>query len=71
MLNKVTFRSPLVIDIIDPHIIFKNQYKKRCTYYKSKKYTIQQFSSTASYLNNIIKNENENEKKTSTCLIKL
>jgi superfamily II DNA or RNA helicase len=62
--------SPLVIDIIDPHIIFKNQYKKRCTYYKSKKYVIQQYSSTASYLNNIIKNENEKQTQ-STCLIKL
>jgi superfamily II DNA or RNA helicase len=62
--------SPLVIDIIDPHVIFKNQYKKRCTYYKSKKYTIQQYASTASYLNNIIKNDNEKYKQT-TCLIKL
>ena len=63
--------SPLVIDIIDPHVIFKNQYKKRCTYYKSKKYTIQQYASTASYLNNI-KNDNENNKLSqSTCLIKL
>lgn len=61
--------SPLVIDIIDPHVIFKNQYKKRCTYYKSKKYTIQQYASSASYLNNI-KNDNENN-KLSTCLIKL
>ena len=62
--------SPLVIDIIDPHVIFKNQYKKRCTYYKSKKYTIQQYASHASYLNNTIKNDNENYKH-SKCLIKL
>ena len=60
--------SPLVIDIIDPHVIFKNQYKKRCIYYKSKKYTIQQYASTASYLNNI---KNDNKLSKSTCLIKL
>jgi len=60
--------SPLVIDIIDSHVIFKNQYKKRCTYYKSKKYTIHQYASNESYLNNI---KNENEKHPSTCLIKL
>jgi superfamily II DNA or RNA helicase len=60
--------SPLVIDIIDPHVIFKNQYKKRCTYYKSKNYNIKQYSSNETYLNNKIE---QSKQKKSECLIKL
>jgi superfamily II DNA or RNA helicase len=64
--------NPLVIDIIDPHIVFKNQYKKRNTYYKSKNYKIQLYDSQESYsqdsylLNNI-----DNGQKISKCLIKI
>jgi hypothetical protein len=32
---------PLVIDIIDPHQVFKNQWSKRLKYYRKNKYTIQ------------------------------
>jgi len=33
--------SPIVVDIIDSHTIFKNQWKKRKTFYNSQKYKIQ------------------------------
>ena len=32
--------QPMVIDIIDSHTIFKNQWKKRQTYYKKQNYKI-------------------------------
>ena len=34
--------TPMVIDIVDNHTLFQNQYKKRCAYYKSKNYFFQQ-----------------------------
>lgn len=34
--------NPLIIDIIDPHNIFKNQWKKRKTFYKINKYVIEE-----------------------------
>jgi superfamily II DNA or RNA helicase len=61
--------SPLVIDIIDPHIVFKNQYKKRNIYYKSKNYKIELYDSQESYLLNKINKDKDN--KTSKCLIKI
>jgi hypothetical protein len=33
--------NPLVIDIVDKHQIFKNQYKKREKYYKNQNYIIE------------------------------
>jgi superfamily II DNA or RNA helicase len=33
--------SPIVVDIVDTHSIFKNQWKKRKTFYNSQKYKIQ------------------------------
>jgi superfamily II DNA or RNA helicase len=33
--------SPIVVDIIDTHSLFKNQWKKRKTFYNSQKYKIQ------------------------------
>ena len=61
--------APLVIDIIDPHTVFQNQYKKRCTYYKSKNFKVQHYKTENDYINN---NEyfKEKSKKTS-CLIKI
>ena len=58
--------KPLVIDIIDPHVIFKNQFKKRTLYYNSKNYVIKKYNTHDDYLIN--KNENL---KVSKCLIKL
>jgi hypothetical protein len=32
--------SPLIIDIVDVHGVYRSQYKKRCIYYRKCKYTI-------------------------------
>ena len=45
--------KPLVIDVVDPHQVFKNQYKKRCMYYKSKNYKIQNYPNDEAYFKNI------------------
>lgn len=37
---RVKHSSPIVVDIIDSHSIFKNQWKKRCTFYKKQNYKI-------------------------------
>jgi hypothetical protein len=61
--------APLVIDVIDPHTVFQNQYKKRCTYYKSKNFKVQHFKTERDYINN---NEYSKEKvKKTACLIKI
>ena len=44
--------NPLVIDIIDIHQIFKNQYAKRKSYYKKKEYKIHQFLNLNQYMEN-------------------
>ena len=56
--------KPLVIDIVDPHTVFKNQYKKRCVYYKSKNFKIEQFKSKEDYFKQIQKVKTETK-----CLI--
>jgi superfamily II DNA or RNA helicase len=61
--------APLVIDIIDPHTVFQNQYKKRCTYYKSKNFKVQHFKTENDYINN--KEYSKEKSKKSTCLIKI
>ena len=43
--------NPLVIDIIDSHRIFKNQWAKRKTFYKKENYTIVQ-NDNIGYLEN-------------------
>ena len=37
---RVKHSSPIVVDIIDSHSIFKNQWKKRATFYKKQQYKI-------------------------------
>ena len=44
--------NPLVIDIIDVHQIFKNQYAKRKSYYKKKEYKIHQYLNLNEYMEN-------------------
>lgn len=44
--------NPLVIDIIDVHDIFKNQFNKRKAYYKKKEYVLNQFINLNSYIQN-------------------
>jgi len=58
---------PLVIDIIDNHQVFQNQYKKRCVYYNSKNYIIQNYINPKNYLLNEIKETKQKIK----CLIKV
>jgi len=58
--------NPLVIDIIDNHVILKNQFKKREVYYKSKNYKIIKYNNEDAYYKNII-----TEKKEVRCLIKI
>ena len=52
--------TPMVIDIVDNHTLFQNQYKKRCTYYKSKNYLIEQYDNPHNYYGDI---ETERETK--------
>ena len=37
---RVNHSEPLVIDIVDPHDIFKNQFNKRKSFYKKQKYNM-------------------------------
>ena len=60
--------SPLVIDLIDDHIILKNQFKKRTTYYKSKNYNIIKYKDEYDYYKNVKEEKKEKEVK---CLIKI
>jgi superfamily II DNA or RNA helicase len=59
--------KPMVIDIVDSHSVFKNQYKKRCKYYNKKKYEIEKYDDQYCYL----KNETMNIKKQSKCLFEI
>jgi superfamily II DNA or RNA helicase len=63
---RTVHNTPLVIDIIDNHVILKNQFKKRTTYYNSKNYTIIKFNNENDYLNN-----KKEAKKEVGCLIKI
>jgi superfamily II DNA or RNA helicase len=60
--------SPLVVDLIDDHIILKNQFKKRSTYYKSKNYNIIKYKDEYDYYKNVKEDKKEKEVK---CLIKI
>ena len=66
--------NPLVIDIIDTHDIFKNQFKKRQSYYNKKKYKIQKYLNLNNYLKNefnLDNNKKEKKQKTIKCLINI
>jgi superfamily II DNA or RNA helicase len=41
---------PLVIDILDQHPLFENQYSKRVTYYNSKYYCIKEYANFLNYM---------------------
>lgn len=53
-------RQPVVIDIVDTHDVFQNQFRKRCSYYKKEKYTIQK---------KFIQEEGEDTKLKGKCLL--
>jgi superfamily II DNA or RNA helicase len=76
--------TPMVIDIVDNHTLFQNQYKKRCAYYKSKNYLVENYETPHNYYNNeyeVIELKKRNAKKENKilnengkeikCLIKL
>lgn len=52
------YSSPLVIDIIDSHQLFKNQWLKRKRFYSKNKYIVEKYNSKTYFLN---ENKNENE----------
>ena len=54
--------TPLVIDIVDNHKIFKNQFNKRKKYYNKKKYKIEKYIDLNNYLNNNSIKEEEKKK---------
>jgi superfamily II DNA or RNA helicase len=61
---------PMVIDFVDNHQLFQNQYKKRCTYYKSKNYLIEKYENPNNYYEGTSKSKNVSKEKIK-CLIKL
>jgi len=62
---------PLVIDFIDQHPLFETQYKKRLTYYNSKKFKINEYENYRCYESNkaLVLDIKPKSKKTSVCLI--
>ena len=48
---RVNHSEPLVIDIVDPHDIFKNQFTKRKAFYKKQKYKMIKTDNTNYFLN--------------------
>lgn len=69
--------QPVVIDVVDIHDIFKNQYAKRKAYYKKKSYLIHSYLNLNEYMNDIFTKQDfsENKRKTQPkkhkCLIQL
>ena len=55
--------TPLVIDVIDNHNIFKNQSKKRKKYYVKKKYKIKNYLNLNDYLNDNWREDNKHKNK--------
>lgn len=70
-------KQPVVIDIVDVHDIFKNQYQKRKAYYKKKNYVIHSFLNLTKYFEDIytihdFASKNiKTKKKKPQCLIQL
>jgi len=65
--------TPLVIDIIDTHDVFNSQYKKRCVYYKSKNFRVENYKCPTSYFLNeyTVKDDKGKGKEKIKCLVKL
>lgn len=70
-------RQPVVIDVVDVHDIFKNQYQKRKAYYKKKNYVIHSFLNLTTYFDgeytvqDFAQNNLKTKKKKPQCLIQL
>ena len=69
---RVNHSEPLVIDIVDPHDIFKNQFSKRKAFYKKQKYKMIKSDNTNYFLNkwDEIPN-NAKSNKINTCPFKI
>ena len=75
--TRVSERSvePMIVDIVDSHAMYRSQWKKRSTYYRKCKYTMEvwdQGSKTASKVEKVSKKgkeENEDEKDFTECLL--
>ena len=75
---RVKHKQPLIIDIIDQHGIFKNQWYKRVAFYKKQKYKIIH-TTNERFKDNLWdmiydpqnKQKREAKKKTTQCLIEL
>lgn len=69
--------NPLVIDIVDIHDIFRNQYNKRKAYYKKKEYVIHKYLNLNNYLEqnftveDLTKKQNKIKIKKPVCLINI
>jgi superfamily II DNA or RNA helicase len=63
--------QPIVVDIIDQHDVFLNQYRKRCIYYKKEKYTV--FRASSNDPTNLKEKQatSDNNPLKGKCLIKL
>ena len=70
-------KQPVVIDVVDVHDIFKNQYQKRKAYYKKKNYVIHSFLNLTKYFEDVYtihdfaQKNIKTKKKKPQCLIKL
>ena len=68
---------PMVIDIVDNHQLFQNQYKKRCTYYKSKNYVVDNYTNPNNYYRDTVdikfekRDKCDKGKEKIKCLIKI
>ena len=60
--------NPIVIDIIDSHQIFQNQWKKRQSYYKQENYKIRSITSLK-YISMILMKDEAIKKSLPKCLI--
>jgi superfamily II DNA or RNA helicase len=71
--------KPLVVDIVDGHDVFKNQWAKRRKYYKKCEYTIRSINSVkyGGFLGEemekwkLVYRSASNQKKTAKCVVKL
>ena len=63
--------QPIVVDIVDQHDVFLNQYRKRCIYYKKEKYTV--FRASSNDPTNLKEKQatSDNNPLKGKCLIKL
>ena len=67
---RVKRERPLVIDIVDDHTIFKNQYKKRKSFYKKNNYQIFETNNKKYFNNDYTLANKKNSKSNSKSVVK-